>query len=170
MIVTLRIDDGSQAFFNALREQHFPPHRNFLAAHLTLFHNLPGECLDWVANTLHILSTHQPSLVLNVTGPRQLGRGVAFRLECPPLRTLHRALQQEFHDRLGPQDRQSLSPHVTVQNKVDPQTAAALHRMLAAQFVPFEAKGVGLALWRYLGGPWEPIASFPFQIAPSPTA
>ena len=29
--------------FDRLRELHFPPERNYLSAHLTLFHKLPGK-------------------------------------------------------------------------------------------------------------------------------
>jgi hypothetical protein len=43
LILTLRMDERSQERFDRLRETHFPPERNYLRAHLTLFHKLPGE-------------------------------------------------------------------------------------------------------------------------------
>jgi hypothetical protein len=43
LILTLRMDDLSQQGFNRLREEHFPKARNFIPAHLTLFHKLPGD-------------------------------------------------------------------------------------------------------------------------------
>ena len=43
LILTLVLDAASQAFFDRLRRQHFPPERNVLDAHLTLFHALDGE-------------------------------------------------------------------------------------------------------------------------------
>ena len=43
LILTLALDADSQAHFDALRKQHFPPAINYLAAHLTLFHHLPGQ-------------------------------------------------------------------------------------------------------------------------------
>jgi hypothetical protein len=61
-----------------------------------------------------------------------------------------------------PQDRQKHAPHVTVQNKVAPAVARALHERLLAEFVPYDVRARGLGLWRYLGGPWDPVAAFPF--------
>jgi hypothetical protein len=37
-----------------------------------------------------------------------------------------------------------------------------LKQRLEAEFQPFEVTGEGLLLWRYLGGPWEPLGGFPF--------
>ena len=45
LILTLTLDEATQAYFNDLRRQHFPPNINYLAAHLTLFHHLPGADL-----------------------------------------------------------------------------------------------------------------------------
>ena len=42
-ILTLQLDAESFARFNALRQQYFPPSRNYLEAHLTLFHALPAQ-------------------------------------------------------------------------------------------------------------------------------
>jgi hypothetical protein len=76
---------------------------------------------------------------------------------------LHRELQTTWQPALTPQDQQKLRPHVTVQNKVDPQAARALYEQLKADFVPFEATGTGLQLWAYRGGPWEAIQTFDFR-------
>ncbi|WP_208644854.1 2'-5' RNA ligase family protein [Mucilaginibacter kameinonensis] len=43
LILTLRLDEESQAFFDEMRKRHFPQERNFLKAHLTLFHQLPSD-------------------------------------------------------------------------------------------------------------------------------
>ncbi|GAA3929205.1 hypothetical protein GCM10022406_13370 [Hymenobacter algoricola] len=51
---------------------------------------------------------------------------------------------------------------MTVQNKVPPAAARALHEQLTAEFTPFEAVGTGLQLWAYRGGPWEALATFGF--------
>ncbi len=61
--------------------------------------------------------------------------------------------------RAGPS---GVKPHVTVQNKVSPERARALREQLLATFSPFEVEGVGLSLWRYLGGPWEPVGTYRF--------
>jgi hypothetical protein len=60
------------------------------------------------------------------------------------------------------QDAQWRHPHVTVQNKVAPEVARGLHADLAADFTPYGVPAVGLGLWRYLGGPWEPVERYLF--------
>jgi hypothetical protein len=51
---------------------------------------------------------------------------------------------------------------VTVQNKVTPDAARSLHAQLSAAFEPEPVTARGLGLWRYLGGPWEPLDELPF--------
>jgi len=55
LILTLKLDEESQAFFDKQRALYFPPERNFLKAHLTLFHQLPDEpeTLDYFSNFIH---------------------------------------------------------------------------------------------------------------------
>lgn len=163
LILTLTLDAAAQGFFEELRQRHFPRERNFLAAHLTLFHHLPGPDYAAVSNHLAQVAADQPPMLLAVTGVRFLGRGVAYTLVCPALQSLHRGLQQHWVAYLTPQDQQRLNPHVTVQNKVDPAVARALHAELAADFQPFEATGTGLHLWSYRNGPWESRQEFPFE-------
>jgi 2'-5' RNA ligase len=162
LILTLALDAASQTYFDALRRQHFPPAINYLAAHLTLFHHLPGAELAAVRAHLQALAQARPPLALRVTGLRSLGRGVAFTLENDKLRALHRQLQADFAAHLTPQDRQKLQPHITIQNKVDPAAARQLLADMQASFEPFEAVGTGLHLWAYRGGPWESLAELPF--------
>jgi hypothetical protein len=50
-----------------------------------------------------------------------------------------------------------------MQNKVDPAVARTLHAELAAAFVPAVGAVPALRLWRYLGGPWEPVSTHPFR-------
>ncbi|MGY3087826.1 2'-5' RNA ligase [Hymenobacter sp. UYAg731] len=162
LILTLTLDAAAQDYFNALRHRHFPPAINYLAAHLTLFHHLPGAELAAVQTQLTALAGSQSRLPLLVTGLRSLGRGVAFTLENDALRALHRRLQAAFAPHLTPQDQQKLQPHVTIQNKVAPAEARTLLADLQANFAPFEAVGTGLHLWAYRNGPWESLAGFPF--------
>lgn len=167
LILTLALDAASQAFFDDLRRQHFPPARNFLAAHLTLFHALPGAAQAEISGFLDTMSANQPPLALDVAGVQFMGQGVMYQLESPALRRLHRTLQTawqtEFGFALSGQDRQPLHPHVTVQNKVSSAAARTLHETLKAGFQPFPATGTGLRLWAYRGGPWEQLGSFEFK-------
>ena len=155
LILTLTLDDANQAFFDEQRRRYFPPSRNYLGAHLTLFHALPGAEETAIAEHLGAVAAAEPPLTLDVAAVKFMGRGVMYSLDCPPLVALHRRLQQHWRPWLSPQDQQGLHPHITVQNKVDPAEARALHAQLAAGFEPFEALGTGLALWAYRGGPWE---------------
>jgi len=162
LILTLQMDESSQEHFDRLREFHFPPERNYLQAHLTLFHKLPGERGAELAAELREVCREQYPLTLAVTGLRLLGRGVAYELTSPELQALHRKLARSWEPWLGPQDRQGFKPHVTVQNKVSSKRARVLHEELLATFSPFEVEGLGLSLWRYLGGPWGPAGTYLF--------
>lgn len=161
LIVTLLLEESAQQRFDRLREQHFPPERNFLSAHVTLFHALPGEHLDAVRADL-AAAADRPSFDVAVTGVRFLGRGVAYALESPEVATLRAGLAAAWRPWLTRQDQQLHAPHVTVQNKVAPDVARALHGRLLAEFVPYDVRARGLGLWRYLGGPWEPVDELAF--------
>jgi 2'-5' RNA ligase len=136
LILTLALDERAFAFFEAERRRSFPPERNLIPAHLTLFHKLPGEHFDPIARDIAALASAQRPFPLQVTGLRSLGRGVAYTLLSPELASLRQGLAQRWQAWLGPQDRQKHQPHVTVQNKVEPQDAkgAALgaHEQLRA--------------------------------------
>lgn len=162
-VLTLTLDEESQAFFERLRQRHFPPERNQIAAHLTLFHTLPDD--DTIAETLCRAAESQAAFSMRVTGLRSLGKGVAFTLAAPALMALHARLASEFAEHLTAQDRQRLQPHVVVQNKVTPAAARELLGQLQASFVPMEAQACGMELWHYLGGPWELERQFPFTSA-----
>ena len=162
LIVTLLLDDEAQGRFDRLRAEHFPPERNHLAAHVTLFHALPGEHVEDVRTDLAAAAGRE-AFDVAVTGLRFLGRGVAFTLESAELTTLRSRLTATWDPWLTAQDRQRHAPHVTVQNKVDPAAARALHERLLAGFVPWTARARGLGLWRYLGGPWAPLGEHPFR-------
>ena len=161
LVVTLLLDEQAQARFDRLRAEHFPVERNHLAAHVTLFHALPGEQRPAVDAAL-ARAAARPPLDVEVTGLQLLGRGVAYRLRSGELSALHAGLAAELDPWLTRQDRQRLSPHVTVQNKVEPAVARELRDRLAAGFAPHTVPARGLGLWRYLGGPWEPLAEHPF--------
>ena len=93
---------------------------------------------------------------------RFLGRGVAYSLASSEVAALRAGLVSAWQPWLTAQDQQLHAPHVTVQNKVAPAAARALHERLLAEFVPYDVEARGLGLWRYLGGPWEPVVEFAF--------
>lgn len=165
LILTLTLDEASQAFFDAQRKKYFPPKINYLGAHLTLFHALPGAEEAAIGEHLGAVAAGQPGpLPLHVAGLKFMGRGVMYTLANAELPALHRRLQQQWQPWLSAQDQQGLRPHITVQNKVEPAVARALLAELEADFQPFEVQGTGLALWAYRGGPWELRRVFPFGL------
>jgi 2'-5' RNA ligase len=165
LILTLALDATTQAHLDALREEHFPPARNYLAAHLTLFHHLPVEESETIAADLADLCATRGPLSLTASGVLFFGRGVAYSFAAPELVAIRAELAHRWWPWLTAQDRQKFRAHVTVQNKVAPEQARTLHAALTAGFAPFTATGEGLGLWRYLGGPWEPITAYPFKAA-----
>ena len=155
LILTLVLDDASQAFFDRARERWFPPHLNFIGAHVTMFHHLPGAQLVSIRDHLApICAGHAPATV-TVIGVRSLGRGVAYSLCAPEIDGLRSRLAAQWRDDLTAQDRHGWRPHVTVQNKVPPAEARNLLERLSRELIPFSATARGVALWRYLGGPWK---------------
>ena len=161
LVVTLLLDDDAQQRFDRLRTAHFPPERNHLRAHVTLFHALPGKHLAEVRTELATAAARS-AFDITVSGVRFLGRGVALDLDAAELTGLRTALAGAFQPWLTRQDQQWSRPHVTVQNKVEPAVARALHADLTAAFRPETVTARGLGLWHYLGGPWSLEAEFPF--------
>lgn len=162
LIVTLSLDGADQARFDRLRAAHFPPERNHLQAHVTLFHALPGEHLEQVRRDLGEVGRREAHDV-QVVRVRSLGRGVAYDLRAPELDEVHRELSRRWAAWLTPQDRQRLSAHITVQNKATPEAARRLLAELSSGFEPYAVRARGLGLWRYLGGPWEPLGESVFR-------
>jgi hypothetical protein len=161
LIVSVLLDEPTQARLDALRRAHFPPERNHLAAHVTFFHALPFAPEE-VAAPLAGATARAPVPVV-IGMPRLLGRGVALPVESPDLLALRRDLAAAWDPWLTAQDRGKRELHATVQNKVSPAVARALHADLTAASGPSDAVATGLGLWRYLGGPWEEIERFPFR-------
>ena len=162
LILALKLDDASFARLDGLRRAHFPAAINRLSAHLTLFHHLPGDRAEEVRTALAAVADRPPP-PLGFPGVRSLGRGVAAEVASPELVRVRAELASRFRAHLTPQDAQGFRPHVTVQNKVDPADARALKAELEAGWAPWSGRGEALALHRYLGGPWELEAEFPFR-------
>ena len=162
LLLTLNIDTESQIFFDALRKKHFPPERNFLKAHLMLFHKLPADEPQIIIDIKEIVKNHK-RLQLQVFGIASIGNGVAYKIESELMQQIHKHLQNRWQQWLIPQDTAKLWPHITIQNKVLPTTAKTLLKELSADFKPFEIDGTGLGLWEYLNGPWGFVKSFDFH-------
>lgn len=155
IIVTAIFGGEDQGWMDDLRRAHFPPERNYLAAHLTLFHHLPPAMAREIDAALDGITRHAPAPEAQTAGPMNLGRGVAIRIRSPGLEAIRAALADRFSDVLIPQDRAGWRPHVTIQNKVAPDAARALFAELEPRLHPAAIEIAGLASWYYRGGPWE---------------
>lgn len=151
LILTLKLDEESHAFFNKLRTQYFPPERNYLEAHLTLFHQLPAS-EPAITDVLKQVCIDTIIFEMEVSSIVSIGNGVAYKVESPELQALHKHLQNRWQQWLIPQDRQKLWPHITIQNKTDAHMANQLINNLKVDFKPFNIHALGFKLWEYQGG------------------
>lgn len=169
IIVTALIGAPDFAYLDGLRRTHFPPERNVLRAHFTLFHHLPPSCADELKQLLRDEARgNDPQARLS--GLINLGGGVAFRIESPDLEDIRARIAERFAPMLLPQDRNPWRAHVTVQNKVKAPQARALLDQLSADFRPRPLALSGLAAWWYRGGPWEAIVAYKFGTGHSVTS
>lgn len=165
LILTLRLDQHTFDYFNQLRQQYFPPERNVLSAHITLFHKLPGEQKQSIQHVLHTYCDRTSVLKLTMPTVRSLGSGVAINVDCPELVQLRQQLAKTWSEWLSRQDQQGYRPHITIQNKTTPAAAQHLYEQLTQNWQPQDGQGEGLLLWRYQQGPWELVDEFKFGSA-----
>ncbi|QXT37708.1 2'-5' RNA ligase family protein [Sphingomonas sanguinis] len=158
IIVTALFGRADQGWFDGLRRQHFPPERNVLDAHCTLFHHLPPSAEAELKHRLNGLTRGVRAPEARAGGLMSLGRGVAIRIESPGLVAIRRELVDAFAGMLTPQDAGGWRPHVTIQNKVTPATAKLLLQQMERDFRPRAVELMGLGAWWYRGGPWEMLS------------
>ena len=156
IIVTALLGRADQAAFDALRREHYPPERNALPAHLTLFHHLPPSVEGELKHRLTGATRGVRAPMAKAVGLMSLGRGVAVKIESPDLTAIRNELSLAFAGLLMPQDAGGWRPHVTIQNKVAPSMAKLLLGALGKEFRARDVEIAGLATWWYRGGAWEP--------------
>lgn len=123
-IVTLLLDEKSHISLTALRRQHFPPHRNYLDAHVvrsslpspesldfgadlspsqTFFHALPASHLALYQDDLRSLASRTSCFPVTIGPPFQMGGGVGISILSAPSShpsTPFRPLIESLHARL----------------------------------------------------------------------
>ena len=162
LIVTATFGADDHGWLEGLRRRHFPAERNQVTAHLTLFHHL-SPALEGELRARLAAMARAAKPAAQITGIMDLGRGTAFTVRSEALEELRAELAEVFRGMLTPQDQAPWRPHVTVQNKVERRDAVALQQELRATALPRPLGIHGLASWRYLGGPWEALRSYPFR-------
>jgi hypothetical protein len=162
IIVTAIFGDGDNGWLQELRRAYYPPDRNQVPAHLTLFRHLPPSSAEELKGRLAACTALPPPRAM-LAGIVDLGEGTALRVESEELIGLRDDLAEALHGLLTPQDSAPWRPHITIQNKVEPREAKALQRQLRATLEPRPLHIRGLATWHYLGGPWQPIRTHIFR-------
>ena len=163
LILTAELPADLHGRFTDLRTEHFPPERNYLEAHVTLFHALPAQCEDEVRRYLARLVGETSPVEGRVEGLMSLGGGTAIKLVSPDMLELRDRIADHFHGMLTNQDQHRPRLHVTIQNKVTSKEAKALQAQLAGVIQPRDFAFRGLALYAYRGGPWEFLRRFAFR-------
>lgn len=162
LIVTAELGAADLAWLDGLRSRHYPPERNRLPAHLTMFHALPPSAEPELRDRLAGLAGMPPPTA-TLAGLVDLGGGVAFRVVSDGLDAIRADLAEGLHGLLSAQDVHGWRPHVTIQNKVPNREARALKALIERGFTPRPLAIAGLGLHRYLGGPWEKLGSWRFR-------
>lgn len=162
LIVTAELAAPDFAWLDGLRRQHFPPERNQLRAHLTMFHAVPPSGEAELRQILRTLAEARAPRAW-ISGVMNLGGGVALRVASEELDAMRAEIAERLHGLLTAQDSAGWSAHVTIQNKVAPKVSRALIETLGSTYNARPISISGLGLNRYLGGPWESLRTFAFR-------
>ena len=154
--------DGDNGWLQELRRAHYPVERNRVPAHLTLFRHLPPSVEGEVGRRLAVFAA-TPAPAVAIAGVIDLGGGTALRVESEELEDIRYDLALALRGLMTPQDMAPWRPHITVQNKVEPKEAKARQAHLRATVERRPLAIKGLALWRYLDGPWALVKAYTFR-------
>ncbi|ODT01670.1 MAG: hypothetical protein ABS49_00795 [Erythrobacter sp. SCN 62-14] len=162
-IVTAALPADIQGWAEGLRRAHYPPERNHLHAHVTLFHAFAPSLLEELTRFLPRITGEFAAPQAEITGLMDLGTGTAIALASPQLLTLRSVIAEHFHGSLTAQDLHEPRPHITIQNKVTKREARALQAALAPTLTQRRFAFPALELHLYKGGPWELIKRSAFR-------
>lgn len=162
LLVTAELPADVLQWADGLRRTHFPPERNRLRAHVTLFHALPVSVEDELVEVLKNLCRTPPPHA-RIDTLMKLGGGTALAIQSPQMVELHGVIASRMHGLLTRQDAQPLKLHVTIQNKVTSEAAKALQAQLGPTLQPVDFRFRGFGLYAYEDGLWRPLRLFNFR-------
>ena len=162
-IVTAELPGDIFAWADGLRRAHYPPERNWLSAHVTLFHAFAPSLREELRRMLGGIAGEYAPPVATIEGIMPLGGGTALAIASPGMLAIREHIADHFHGALTAQDSHRPRLHITVQNKVTGAEAKALQQALAATIGRREFVFAGLGLHLYLGPQWETVARWPFR-------
>ena len=163
LVVTAVLPVALQGRVEGLRRAHYPPDRNQVPAHVTLLRALPPSVEAEARGLLAQLAAELAPVPATLSGITDLGTGTALGIDSIAMLDLRAMIAEHFHGMLTLQDHGEPRLHVTVQNKVTRGEATALQAMLAATTAPERFAFSGLAMHRWLGGPWEDAGRWSFR-------
>lgn len=162
-IVTAELPGDVFAWADALRRAHFPPERNHLAAHVTLFHAFAPSLRGELRGVLAALAGEFVPPPARITGLMDLGRGTALAIDSPGMRAIRLRIADHFHGTLTAQDSHPPRLHITIQNKVDAAAARDLQARLAPRIARRDFAFAGLGLHLYCDPHWAVQGRWPFR-------
>ena len=162
-IVTAELPGEILAWADGLRRAHFPPERNHLAAHVTLFHSFAPSLREELPRELARCAAAYASPPAQIDGLMDLGGGTALAVRSPAMLAVRDELAERFFAMLTAQDRGGKRLHITVQNKVARKAAQTLQAQLEADLTPRLFRFTGLGLHRYLNPHWEALGVWKFR-------
>ena len=174
-VLTFLTDKAHHQRMTEIRNKYFPKHLNKLAAHLTLFHALPGSRLksDIIPVIEQISHSTQP-FSITASQVLRLGKhGIAISVlpedggdRAKEIRSELQApwKKQGFLSQQDARRSDEKFPHYTVMNKVDDEVEVqkALEE-LTRDFKPDRDAVEGLVLYRYDKGRWRWVRKFEFM-------
>ena len=162
-IVTAELPPEVLAWADALRRAHFPPERNWLKAHVTLFHAFAPSLRDELQGMLGGIAAEFAPVEARIDGLMNLGAGTALAIHSPAMLAVRQRIADHFHGALTAQDAHRPRLHITIQNKVAKQAATALQAELGPSLAPRNFRFRGFGLHRYCNPHWEAAGTWPFR-------
>ena len=162
-IVTAELPGEIFAWADVLRRAYYPPERNKLAAHVTLFHAFAPSLQEELHRTLGRIASEYARPEASIDGLMHLGTGTALAIHSPGMLAIREHIAEHFHGALTAQDSHAPRLHITIQNKVTSAVAKALQRELAATLEPRDFAFIGLGLHLYRETHWDSLSKWPFR-------
>jgi hypothetical protein len=162
-IVTGELPVDIFSWANGLRAAHFPRERNFLKAHVTLFHSFAPSLREELPRFLAQVAGEFAPPKAEVTGLMDLGSGTALAIHSTALLGVRQLIADHFWDMLTRQDQGGKKLHITIQNKVDRKAATALQLALGPVLTQRRFAFTGLGLHHYRNPHWDPVGVWKFR-------
>lgn len=166
-VLALHTDASHHKALTTLRNQHFPPKINKLAAHIALFRALPGSHLEQIVSDIAAITSPIKPFAVATGKPFRLAHGVGIEAHTTPpaaAKEIYQRLKDKWQDFLSRQDHGSFKAHYTIQNKVeDEEKVKECLESVRKDFHGSQGTVEGLVLYRYDRGWWKKERDFPFE-------